>query len=227
MIDASAHLVEFIDILSNTQHVDFGPYAKLVQKRVRDNWLHLIPESSERKKGNVAIRFVIHKDDEISGIKLVLSSGDVALDRPALDSITASKPFPALPSDYTPSSLVLRFRFYYNPDKSESELALAKPGDVGEVASDPRVISQVDPEFSEQARKAKFQGLCVLSIMVEPDGTPSNIRVARKLGMGLDEKAIEAVKQWRFQPAIKDGQPARYGPVEVDVDFHLYTKHGR
>jgi TonB family protein len=63
--------------------------------------------------------------------------------------------------------------------------------------------------------------------MVEPDGTPSNIRVARKLGMGLDEKAIEAVKQWRFQPSIKDGQPARYGPVEVDVDFHLYTKHGR
>ncbi|MGA9978456.1 MAG: energy transducer TonB [Candidatus Sulfotelmatobacter sp.] len=92
----------------------------------------------------------------------------------------------------------------------------------GEGASDPAIISQVDPEFSEEARKAKFQGLCVLSIIVEPDGTPSNIRVSESLGMGLDEKAIEAVKKWRFRPSMKDGHPVRYGPVEVDVDFHLY-----
>ncbi|MFZ0957939.1 MAG: energy transducer TonB, partial [Candidatus Sulfotelmatobacter sp.] len=92
----------------------------------------------------------------------------------------------------------------------------------GEGASDPAIISQVDPEFSEEARKAKFQGLCVLSIYVETDGTPSNIRVSSSLGMGLDEKAIEAVKKWKFRPSMKDGHPVRYGPVEVDVDFHLY-----
>jgi TonB family protein len=94
----------------------------------------------------------------------------------------------------------------------------------GEGASDPRIISQVDPEFSEKARKANYQGLCVLSLIVEPDGTPSNIRVVSKLGMGLDEKAVEAVKQWRFLPSMKDGHPVRYGPVEVDVDFHLYKR---
>jgi periplasmic protein TonB len=92
----------------------------------------------------------------------------------------------------------------------------------GQGASDPRVLSQVDPEFSEEARKAKFQGLCVLSLIIEPDGTPSNIRVKDSLGMGLDEKAIEAVRKWRFQPSMKNGRPVRYGPVEVDVDFHLY-----
>jgi protein TonB len=92
----------------------------------------------------------------------------------------------------------------------------------GEGASDPVIISQVDPEFSEEARKAKFQGMCSLNIIVEPDGTPSNIRVLVSLGMGLDEKAIEAVKKWRFRPSMKDGHPVRYGPVEVDVDFHLY-----
>jgi protein TonB len=92
----------------------------------------------------------------------------------------------------------------------------------GQGASDPSVISQVDPEFSEEARKAKFQGLCVLNLIVEPDGTASNIRVRGSLGMGLDEKAIEAVKKWRFQPSMKNGHPVRYGPVEVDVDFHLY-----
>jgi periplasmic protein TonB len=92
----------------------------------------------------------------------------------------------------------------------------------GQGASDPSVLSQVDPEFSEEARKAKFQGLCVLTIIVEADGTPSNIRVRGGLGMGLDEKAIEAVKKWRFRPSMKNGHPVRYGPVEVDVDFHLY-----
>jgi len=92
----------------------------------------------------------------------------------------------------------------------------------GQGASDPSVLSQVDPEFSEEARKAKFQGLCVLTIIVEADGTPSNIRVRGGLGMGLDEKAIEAVRKWRFRPSMKDGHPVRYGPVEVDVDFHLY-----
>lgn len=92
----------------------------------------------------------------------------------------------------------------------------------GQGASDPSVLSQVDPEFSEEARNAKFQGLCVLTIIVEADGTPSNIRVRGGLGMGLDEKAIEAVKKWRFRPSMKNGHPVRYGPVEVDVDFHLY-----
>jgi periplasmic protein TonB len=92
----------------------------------------------------------------------------------------------------------------------------------GQGASDPSVLSQVDPEFSEEARKAKFQGLCVLTIIVEADGTPSNIRIRGGLGMGLDEKAIEAVKKWRFRPSMKNGHPVRYGPVEVDVDFHLY-----
>ncbi|HEY6338891.1 MAG TPA: energy transducer TonB [Candidatus Sulfotelmatobacter sp.] len=92
----------------------------------------------------------------------------------------------------------------------------------GEGASDPAILSQVDPEFSEEARKAKFQGRCVLNLIIEADGTPSNIRVGGSLGMGLDEKAIEAVKQWRFRPSMKDGHPVRYGPVEVDVDFHLY-----
>jgi TonB family protein len=226
-VTASVHPFEFMDILRYPGSVDFGPYVKLAQQRVRENWSHLIPESSERKKGNVAIQLILHKDGQVSAMKLVLSSGDVALDRPAWDSITESKPFPALPSDYALSYLGVRFRFYYNPDKSENELAVAKPGEVGEVASDPKVISQVDPEFSEQARKAKFQGLCALSIFVEPDGTPSNIRVTSSLGMGLDEKAIEAVKKWRFQPSIKDGHPARYGPVEVDVDFHLYTRPTR
>jgi len=92
---------------------------------------------------------------------------------------------------------------------------------VGGGVSPPRVIYQVDPEFSEEARKAKYQGTCTLMLVVDAAGRPTNIRVASSLGMGLDEKAIEAVKNWRFEPSMKDGHPVRV-EIAVEVEFHLY-----
>lgn len=92
---------------------------------------------------------------------------------------------------------------------------------VGGGVSPPRVIYQVDPEFSEEARKAKYQGTCTLMLVVDANGRPTNIRVASSLGMGLDEKAIEAVKNWRFEPSMKDGHPVRV-EIAVEVEFHLY-----
>jgi len=92
---------------------------------------------------------------------------------------------------------------------------------VGGGVSPPRTIFAPEPEFSEEARKAKYQGVCTLGLIVGTDGRPSNIRVLSSLGMGLDEKAIEAVKTWRFEPAMKDGHPVRV-EIAVEVDFHLY-----
>jgi TonB family protein len=108
-----------LDILSDTQGVDFGPYLQRILQDVRENWYHLIPESAEMKKGKLAIEFAITKDGKVADMRLVASSGDVALDRPAWGSITASNPFPPLPSDFTGPYLALRFRFYYNPDKAD------------------------------------------------------------------------------------------------------------
>jgi TonB family protein len=92
---------------------------------------------------------------------------------------------------------------------------------VGGGVSPPRQIYAPEPEFSEEARKAKYQGVCTLGLIVGTDGRPSNIRVLSSLGMGLDEKAIEAVKNWKFEPAMKDGHPVRV-EIAVEVDFHLY-----
>jgi protein TonB len=92
---------------------------------------------------------------------------------------------------------------------------------VGGGVSPPRQIYAPEPEFSEEARKAKYQGTCTLALIVGIDGRPSDIRVVSSLGMGLDEKAIEAVKTWKFEPAMKDGHPVRV-PIEIEVDFHLY-----
>jgi periplasmic protein TonB len=71
----------------------------------------------------------------------------------------------------------------------------------------PVVLHRVDPEFLEEARKAKHQGTVLLTIEVGEDGKPHGIRVVSGLGLGLDEKAIEAVSQWRFKPATRNGRP--------------------
>ena len=110
-----------MEILSDTQGVDFGPYLQRILEEVRQNWYHLIPESAEMKKGKLALEFAIMKDGHVQGLKLVTTSGDVALDRPAYGSITASDPFPPLPNEFNGPYLELRFRFYYNPDKGELE----------------------------------------------------------------------------------------------------------
>lgn len=92
---------------------------------------------------------------------------------------------------------------------------------VGGGTSAPRPIYSPEPEFSEEARKAKYQGVCTLGLIVGADGRPRNIHVLSSLGMGLDEKAIEAVKNWKFEPAMRDGHPVNV-EIAVEVDFHLY-----
>jgi TonB family protein len=92
---------------------------------------------------------------------------------------------------------------------------------VGNGVSAPKVIYQPDPEFSEEARKAKFQGTCVVVFVVGPDGRTRDIQVRHTLGLGLDEKAVEAVKNWRFEPGMKDGKPVAV-LVSAEVTFRLY-----
>jgi TonB family protein len=92
---------------------------------------------------------------------------------------------------------------------------------VGGGVSPPVAIYMPQAEFSEQARMAKYQGQCVVEVVVDAKGLPRNPRVVQHLGMGLDEKAIEAVKQYRFKPAMLAGHPVAVD-INVIVDFHIY-----
>ena len=85
----------------------------------------------------------------------------------------------------------------------------------------PQVIYSPEPSFSDEARKSKTQGKVTLLLVVGKDGRPSSIRVRESLGMGLDERAIEAVTRWRFRAATLNGQPVAT-QIAVEVDFHLY-----
>ncbi len=93
---------------------------------------------------------------------------------------------------------------------------------IGGRVSAPVVIHSVEAEFSDEARRAKYQGVCLISLIVDAQGNPQNIRVARPLGMGLDEKAIQAIRQYKFKPAMKDGKTPVPVMITIEVDFRLY-----
>jgi TonB family protein len=119
-LGAGAHglVIGGVEVLSDTQGVDFGPYLARILQDVKENWYRFIPESAVMKKGKLAIEFAITKDGKVAGIKLIDSSGDVSLDRAAWRGIMASNPFYPLPPEFSGRYVALRFRFSYNPDQT-------------------------------------------------------------------------------------------------------------
>jgi periplasmic protein TonB len=91
---------------------------------------------------------------------------------------------------------------------------------VGGDVSAPTVIYRVEPEYSEEARRARYQGTVVLQAVIRRDGKVDTIHLVRTLGFGLDQNAIEALKQWRFHPAMKDGVPVD-STLNIEVRFNL------
>jgi TonB family protein len=85
----------------------------------------------------------------------------------------------------------------------------------------PKLVDKVEPPYTQEARDAKIQGPVALTVDIGPDGQATNIEVTRSLEPGLDQKAIEAVRQWRFQPGTKDGAPVTVRAV-IEVNFRLY-----
>ena len=92
---------------------------------------------------------------------------------------------------------------------------------VGGGVSNPILIFAPDPEFSDEARRAKYQGICVVGLIVDPLGNPQRVHIVRPLGMGLDEKAIEAVRQYKFKPAQLNGRAVAV-EVNIEVNFRIY-----
>jgi TonB family protein len=89
---------------------------------------------------------------------------------------------------------------------------------IGSGVSAPFLAYDPDPQFTPEAKKAKYQGVCLVELIVDENGNPRNVRVVRPLGMGLDQKAIEAVSQYRFKPATMGGKPV---PVKVNIEVNF------
>jgi TonB family protein len=104
------------------------------------------------------------------------------------------------------------------PASSDDRVLRPGPG-----VGSPKLLFKVEPEYSEEARRARYQGTVVLYAEVDTEGNPRNIRVLRSLGLGLDEKAMQAVALWRFKPGWKDGHPVTVA-VTVEVNFRLLDR---
>ena len=91
---------------------------------------------------------------------------------------------------------------------------------MGQLTVAPVLIQKVEPDYTEEARRARYQGQVWMRLVIDRSGTPRNIQVVRSLGMGLDEKAVDAVRQWRFRPGMKDGQVVAVR-ANAEVTFRL------
>lgn len=91
---------------------------------------------------------------------------------------------------------------------------------VGGAVTPPVLLSKVEPLYTQEARIAKYQGTALLSVEINADGSVQNAKVLRALGFGLDEKAVEAISQWKFKPGVKDGQPVTV-QANIEVNFML------
>ncbi|MGI9100946.1 MAG: energy transducer TonB [Terriglobales bacterium] len=109
--------------------------------------------------------------------------------------------------------------FILQPDVSEANFPIIYK--VGGRITKPKLLHDPEPEYEPAARDAKIQGTIVLWLVVDPEGKPQNIRIMRSLGFGLDDRAAQTVRDWRFQPATRDGQPVNVG-LHVEVNFRLY-----
>ncbi len=92
---------------------------------------------------------------------------------------------------------------------------------IGQGVSPPALMYKVDPALTDLARAAKVSGTVLIAVVVNVDGTVGEVKVLRSLGYGLDENAVEAVKQWKFKPGTKDGQPV---PVYAQVEVNFRTR---
>jgi TonB family protein len=107
---------------------------------------------------------------------------------------------------------------------AQTDVPTAEPPDgvypIGGGVTPPRLLSKVEPKYTEEARAARHQGTTVLSVVIGPDGFVRESKIVRSLGMGLDEKAIEAVRQWRFTPGQKNGRDVAVR-ASIEVNFRL------
>jgi periplasmic protein TonB len=87
-------------------------------------------------------------------------------------------------------------------------------------ASQPIPIVRPDPEYADEARKARLQGTVGVELVVDETGRPRFIKIVQSLGLGLDEEAVKAAAKWRFKPAMKDGKPVAVS-AHLDFSFHL------
>jgi len=158
-------------------------------------------------------------------LRLTLDLSTIEWDRPLAEDLFAFQPPEGsrLVHAFTPPTAML----YGDSLSAVASLPCCVTGPapagvfrVGGGVAAPGLLRKVEPQYSEEARQAGYQGTVLLYVQVDPSGKPVNMRVLHSLGLGLDQKAIEAVQKWQFKPGTKDGVPVTV-EAQVEVNFRL------
>lgn len=224
---------EILNRIKNPEELRFYPDRLLA--RVRHKWYPQIRElrnSVARKPGMTVIEFAVQRDGSIADLKTIDSAGDASLDEAALQAISSAAPFAELPEAYSGTTLNVRMHFGYEQPVSSKAPVCHGPDwgahaagyvvhHVGDGVTAPKAIHSSDPEYSEQARRDKYMSTVRIAGTVDPQGDFTDLCVATAAGEGLDEKAMEAVSAWKFEPATLQEQPVAVR-INVEVTFRLY-----
>ena len=191
-------------------------------------------------QGDVVLDVLIGKNGKVKNIKV--ASGDPVLSHAAVNAVKHWRYDPWASGTETQTTITLHFVISKGPtvcpgEKNEkyafpsspfrSEAADRVEGEeyavfqVGPNVKPPRATYAPDPEYSDKARKAQRQGTAVMQVIVKPEGTVAQVKMERAAGYGLDQHAIDAVCQWKFTPATRDGKPVAV-LIRVEVTFRLY-----
>lgn len=181
-----------------------------------------------RLQGSVVLMLSVDEDGYVTKGSVI--SGDPHLVEAALRAVQKWKYVPYDVNEQpVPVTTKVEFVFSMNqagvPDvavmfRHPAKIDVGPVFKVGKGVTAPKVIYSPDPRYSKKAKDEKYQGTCLLSVVVGPDGKTHDIKVSRFLGEDLDERAIEAVRNWKFEPALKDGKPVAVA-IDVEVRFVL------
>lgn len=207
-------------------HVSSGVVAGNVISRV--NPIYPPDAKSAGIQGTVVLAAIISKEGSVAQLRVV--SGPQELQQSALDAVKQWTYRPYLLNGQ-PTEVQTTITVNYSlesPSASQAQGSAQQYNGttlrkIGNGVSPPVAIYQVEPQFSEEARKAKFMGMVLVNLIVDESGSPQNVHVLRGVGMGLDEKAVEAIKQYKFKPAMENGNPVPVS-LNVEVNFQVFDK---
>jgi TonB family protein len=227
--------VSGFEVLTKATPRELRNYPFRILAGVRNKWfpqLRELEHSTDWKQAASVIEFEINRDGSLGDMRTIDSTGDAALDAAASQAISKAAPFPALPDTFPGQRLRLRYHFGYDqPASADAPMCSgpnlgAHPTDyivrkVGNGVIPPHATNSNDPEYSDLARRMKYQSQVRIAGTVDPQGAFTDLCVLVPAGAGLDEKAISAVKTWRFEPATLNGEPVAVR-IPVEADFRLY-----
>jgi TonB family protein len=210
----------------------FGVAAPLIIQRAPATYPPDAPPDSV--EGESVLSFVVGVDGNPADIQVVRTHG-AAFDAAAIDAIRQSKFAPGtVGGKPVPVRIFARTRFFADmrPAFPRIQIRIGQPmGSQLQTRrgfpalqsgnTPPRPLNTAEPEYSDDARKKKIQGVVIVSVLVDEEGIPIDPQIVRPLDLGLDEKAIECALKYRFRPAMKEGTPVA-ARISIEVNFRLY-----